>query len=499
MTTKIRLFHKFIASLWLVSVMLLGFGMNPAMVAGLKVIDGDLGLLHRPVSQISKWSQKHFMDTMFRPVETKAAGAVVVVANPPAVAAAVALTLEQKLLRAVLMAIVRFIINKINEFINKLISSLTKAQDQFGIMKSLEGYARKALAIGTARLYECAVSSVDSIVAGIGGSFSSAQNNKSGCDSTGNPTAAAGTFDGNTTNLSITQAVTTALNQGRQCVALNAAVSTPTQGCTKKDTDDRMSLVNEAIKKDSADNCKNSDAAIGDDAIQLINNMVPSFALCVGRANQANAELGNNINRENTQLSQRVKEDLAKAETKSAGGALTIADSKTINDIKEKGKISPVIVSEAPISVDSCFSANSNCKFSIDGKGSDSNLNVISLRDPKFGPEKALEVGNLATQAKPQPGGQADESEIGIQAIFQQIMDQVFQAIQNLLLSVVNGLLNKLDSLSGGNGFFSGLINDISGSLKGYLGEKVQGLTKDLNSQYKDLKANIFGGKTKTT
>jgi hypothetical protein len=182
------------------------------------------------------------------------------------------------------------------------------------------------------------------------------------------------------------------------------------------------------------------------------------------------------------------------AEKKTGDGSMAVLDTKTAENIKKDSKITPVEVSPAPINVNNCFTGESNCKFNVDSGA----VGVYKLDSPKFGSEKAIEVANLATQAKPQPGGQADESELGIQAIFQQIMDQVFQAIQNLLLSFVNGLLSKLDSVTGGNGFFSGLVNDISGSLKGYLGEKVQGLTKDLNSQYKDLKANIFGGKTKT-
>ncbi len=472
---KIRLFHKFLASLWIASMMLLGFGMNPAFVSSLRAIDGDLGLLHKPKSEIQKWSNKKYLDSLFAPVQTNAQRAVVVVGNPIAAAAAIALSLEQKLLRAVLMAIVRFIVNKLTDFIGKLIDSLTKAQDQFGIMKSIQGYARKALAVGTAKLYDCATASIDDMVNSIGPGKTTS-NNTSGCGS-----------KAPTTTGSDTNNVKDLVAQGQQvldsCAAERSATSVASEQCLGGNIQNIKSNMSKGVELAVKESCV-AVVGVDEDDFDLIDRMNPKFSDCSQKAVEDKLRHKAASQERQNQIETKATQTIASAEKTAGTGSLAVLDESTVKNMK----ITPVAVEDAFAT--KCFGENVDCSYSIDKSGN--KLGVFVLPDPEFN-KQSVALSSLGIQAKPQAGGQADEgSLLDIQQLFTQILDQVKDAIQNLIFSMVNSLLSKLDSLTGGNGFFSGLISDITGSVKQYIGAKVQILKTDLDNRYKDLKATLF-------
>ena len=459
-------FERFLASIWLIALLMLGIGVNHAFVADIRDMHGKIGLLNRPTTEGIEWKVDNFLKSLVQPVEVRALDAVFCtncLNEGTYTASRVAEKAEITLLRTILTSFVRTILNFIQNFVLNIIKQLTSAQDQFNFLKSIGQYAEQAVLLASNQAYNCATQSITTWSYKLFGETPPPEDEnecKFGLTSVTSPTD--------------TEVVGATQSYIEQCAVLNFSSVKP-NGCTQTELEDVKNQRDETIKEKVLQSCTSLYTA-------------PLYQEITGPYACSDAVLSeiNKVREESDTRIEQIKQNAAETYDKykfTAGG------------------------DAAFISSDSATSTPSSSNFADGGESSNTSNPVffptsLDVFDPNTSSTKNLQIGfatnpnalafanqytAAAINSKPQPGGEAENIITTIQDAFKGFLDQLLQKLQEMLFSFLNSLIAKLDLATGGSGIFSSLLSDVTGAVKTYAKTKVNNLYNDITIQRQNL------------
>jgi hypothetical protein len=462
-------FGKFLACIWLFSLVLLTFGVNHAFISDIRDFQGKMGLLKKPTTEAIEWKINTYVESLFKPISANAQQAVVCIggclSGEAYLASRVSERAEITLLRSILTAFVRTVLNFIQNTVLTIIKQLTNAQDQFNFLRSIGQYAEQAVLLASKQAYNCASDSITTWSYNLFGDTP---------PETSEDSCKFGIINNNNPNendiIGATQDVID------QCAVLSYSATKPI-GCTDSEIKDLQNQSEEVLKEKILNECSQAYTP------PLFQELAGPYA-CGGTVTEQLIKYRQESQARTQQVSQAASLSLSSYNQSVGKDAAFITADTSLSTPNSTNSADAAELASNPVFYPANLDVFDSSTSTL------SNLKIGFAKDPEA--NKAINDYTIAgINSKPQPSGESDSLATVIQDTFKGFLDQLLQKLQEMLFSFLNNLIAKLDVATGGSGVFSSLLSDITGSVKTYAKTKVNTLYNDITAQRESLVASL--------